>query len=346
MKKTIIRYIFSVAFVVLMLLVSVLLDEKEWIFPEVVALSIGMIVIDKRVWEIGRIKMIILFVLMSIIGTVLALYSPFSLVVNLATSVACSALLLMLFKTNIYPLISAGALPLVLNMGSWLYPVVVLVLCSLLASLQYVMEQMGLREKVNFKEISVNWKKDLRKWAKLILVIILCSIIPTKTGTVYFIVPPLIVTLVELSNPYAGVRKYPVSIIFLLMMASLFGVAAHKILHIQYGFPIYVSAPVALIALFVLFEIMERRFAPAAAIAVLPTIINQNHIEFFPIEITISAITLVVVTTILFKKNKTLFGTYYPICKKVLTPSSYDFAAKTAYKYVRNINSKGNGKKI
>ena len=53
-----IRYVFSVFMVILMVGLAEWAGEKEIIFPEMAALTIGMWVIDKRVWKVRRWQMI------------------------------------------------------------------------------------------------------------------------------------------------------------------------------------------------------------------------------------------------------------------------------------------------
>lgn len=53
-----IRYVFSAFMVILMVGLAEWAGEKEIIFPEMAALTIGMWVIDKRVWKVRRWQMI------------------------------------------------------------------------------------------------------------------------------------------------------------------------------------------------------------------------------------------------------------------------------------------------
>ena len=49
-----VRYVFSVFMVMLMVGIAEWTGEKEIIFPEMAALAVGLWVIDKRVWKVGR----------------------------------------------------------------------------------------------------------------------------------------------------------------------------------------------------------------------------------------------------------------------------------------------------
>lgn len=53
-----VRYVFSVFMVMLMVGIAEWTGEKEIIFPEMAALAVGLWVIDKRVWKVGRWQLI------------------------------------------------------------------------------------------------------------------------------------------------------------------------------------------------------------------------------------------------------------------------------------------------
>ena len=48
------RYICALLMILLMVGVSELMGEKEIIFPEMAALTIGMWIVDKKVWTVSR----------------------------------------------------------------------------------------------------------------------------------------------------------------------------------------------------------------------------------------------------------------------------------------------------
>lgn len=78
------RYACSLVMILLMIGVAEILQEKEIIFPEMAALTIGMWIVDKRVWRIKTGQMLLLMTLGACTGVLLVLYSPFPLVVNIA----------------------------------------------------------------------------------------------------------------------------------------------------------------------------------------------------------------------------------------------------------------------
>lgn len=99
--------------------VSELMGEKEIIFPEMAALTIGMWIVDKKVWTVSRLKLVLLMSIGAIVGVCIVRYSPFPLIVNLCISFAFSAICLQVSRTTLIPQISACMLPILLAFGMW-----------------------------------------------------------------------------------------------------------------------------------------------------------------------------------------------------------------------------------
>ncbi len=76
------RYICALLMILLMVGVSELMGEKEIIFPEMAALTIGMWIVDKKVWTVSRLKLVLLMSIGAIVGVCIVRYSPFPLIVT------------------------------------------------------------------------------------------------------------------------------------------------------------------------------------------------------------------------------------------------------------------------
>ena len=70
-----VRYVFSVFMVMLMVGIAEWTGEKEIIFPEMAALAVGLWVIDKRVWKVGRWQLIGLMTAGAVAGVCIVRYS-------------------------------------------------------------------------------------------------------------------------------------------------------------------------------------------------------------------------------------------------------------------------------
>jgi hypothetical protein len=120
-----IRYVFSAFMVILMVGLAEWAGEKEIIFPEMAALTIGMWVIDKRVWKVRRWQMIWMMTAGAVAGVCIVRYSPLPLLCNLCMAFTFAACCLMFSRTTLIPLISACMLPVLLHTETWIYPTAV-----------------------------------------------------------------------------------------------------------------------------------------------------------------------------------------------------------------------------
>jgi hypothetical protein len=95
------RYFYALLMILLMIGVAELLMEREIIFPEMAALTIGMWIVDKRVWQVSRASMVALMILGAVAGVCIVCYSPFPLLVNLAFAFIFAAICLTLFRATL-----------------------------------------------------------------------------------------------------------------------------------------------------------------------------------------------------------------------------------------------------
>ena len=69
------RYFYALLMILLMIGAAELLMEREIIFPEMAALTIGMWIVDKRVWQVSRASMVVLMILGAVAGVYSTLFS-------------------------------------------------------------------------------------------------------------------------------------------------------------------------------------------------------------------------------------------------------------------------------
>ena len=94
-------------------------DEKEILFPEMTALIIGLLIIDKRVWNVKRWQIILLMTLGAAVGICIVRYSPLPYVVNLCAAFAFAGASLLISRATLIPLISACVLPVFASYGKY-----------------------------------------------------------------------------------------------------------------------------------------------------------------------------------------------------------------------------------
>ena len=212
-----VRYVFSVFMVMLMVGIAEWTGEKEIIFPEMAALAVGLWVIDKRVWKVGRWQLIELMTAGAVAGVCIVRYSTLPLLCNLCLAFAFAACCLLFSRATLIPLISACMLPVLLHTETWIYPSAVFLLSAVLVAGQRLMEKGGLRRETDYVLPGREWKKEIFRWAALLFWVSLVAALSISCECSYFIIPPLIVTFTEIVNqfesriqkpPHAGVSVF------------------------------------------------------------------------------------------------------------------------------------------
>lgn len=283
------RYALSVALVAGMTAVSAALGDREVVFPEAAALAVGLWVVDKPVWRVRRGQLVAMMTLGAAAGVSLVRHSPFPLPADLALAFAFAAVCLILSRTALVPLVSACMLPVLLGAESWTYPWSVLVLTGVLCAGQYLMERIGWRRPAVHVPVPAERGSRAVKWGLLLGLLAVLAAVPIGTGRLYCLVPPLVVTFVEFSDPRAGFRKAPLTVFFLLTAAAFIGVFLHWGLHIRCGLPSAVSAGAAVSLLFALSEWRGRLFAPAGAVVLVPLLLPEADLWAFPFQVAAGA---------------------------------------------------------
>ena len=244
------RYIFGILLAFVMVLVAELTDEKEIIFPEICALTIGAWVSELQPWAVNKRRIFILMSLASIFGVFVVRFMPYPLIIQVCICFAFCGFILTLFKTNFVPIISACILPVYLKTESLIYPVSVIIMALIIIFAQWLMEKFHLRPHINFTPKEFKIKDEIIKWSKLLLVFGMVSIFPFKIHQIYFLAPPLIVMFTELSNPKSPARKKPNYIIGLMTFGALTGCLIRLIFNVYLGIHLYICTLIACIILF------------------------------------------------------------------------------------------------
>lgn len=296
------RYFCAIAMILLMIGIAELLHEKEVIFPEMAALTIGMWIVDKRVWRVKHWQMLLLMTLGACAGVLIVLYSPFPLVVNVALAFLCAAIGLILTRASLFPLISACVLPVLLKTESWVYPLSVFVMTLIVIAAQRWMQHLGMRKPITYEAVERCWTTDCFRWLCLMISVFAVACLAVYTSNFYFIIPPLIVAYVEFVNSKAGFRNRPVLTVLLLFVGSLVGTVFQLIGYYYLGLPETVIALFSFIVLFTLFEWLGKFFAPVGAMALIPMLLPKEALPWLPFQVFVGATLFITMGMVLFQQ--------------------------------------------
>lgn len=297
------RYIFGILMALVMVLIAEVSGEREIIFPEICALTIGAWVAEQQPWKTNKRRIFLLMSAAALFGVLIVRYVPILLLGQVCLCFAFTGLILTLCKTNFVPIISACILPVYLGTDSWVYPISVSAMALIIIIAQWQMEKHHLRPVNNFVPCEFNVKEQVIKWSKLLLVFGLIAIIPFKTHQIFFLAPPLIVMFTELSNPNSPARKRPLYIVGLMTFGAFMGCLIRLVLNVYLNIPLSICTALACVSLFIALNKIKINFPPAGAILLIPMILDNQLLLYFPLEVFVGALVLSYTSIFLFRKN-------------------------------------------
>lgn len=298
------RYIFGILMALLMVFVAEISGEKEIIFPEICALTIGAWISEQQPWNTNKRRIFFLMSFAALFGVLVVKYVHCPLIFQVCLCFAFTGFILTLSKTNFIPIISACILPVYLRTDSWIYPISVCAMALIIIIAQWYMEKMHLRPVNNFIPCDFDLKVQVIKWSKLLIVFGLLALIPFKTHQIYFLAPPLIVMFTELANPQSSARKRPQYIVGLMTFGAFTGCVIRLLLNSYFQLPLSICTAVSCVILFAALDKLKINFPPAGAILLIPMILDENLLIRFPIEVFIGAVVLCIASLLLFREDK------------------------------------------
>ena len=283
------RNVAVVLFLVLMSAAAELSGMQEVIFPEAGALCVGLWLMPKAVWNVRTRQVPLLLTVAALIGLAVNLLLPFGFGLRFLVAFCLVSLLLHLVRCNMYPVVSAAMLPVLMGTTSWVYPASVLVLSSLLAVGRWWLPQ----------ETRPDYHPyGLKHWLKLAVALCLFLMLEAVVGRLipsfspamltYMSVPPLVVTMIEFANRRSGFHERTWTIWGLIVVAAAVGTLAEWGLHRTLGLPMAMGVLVSAGVMLLLFR-RFKPFAPALAIAMVPLLLPIRVLLWFPLLAAVGA---------------------------------------------------------
>ena len=263
-------------FLTLMVAAADASELREIVFPEAAALCVGLWLMPKAVWNIRGWQIPLYLTAAASIGLALNRWLPACLEIRFAFAFVLVMGLLRLVRCNMYPTVSAAMLPVLINTSSWLYPVCVLVISTLLALGRGWLRQ---DERPEYHPFGGGQLALLTVAVCLPLVVTHCAPIPTMR---FLAVPPLVVTMIEFANRRSGFRERPWTIWGLIVAAATLGTLTSLLFHHRWGLPMAVGTFVTVPLMLLLFR-RFKPFAPALAIAIVPALLPCEVLPWFPL---------------------------------------------------------------
>lgn len=282
---------------------AALTGEQEIIFPEVLALAVGMWVADRQPWRVTPVCFVLLMAGASLFGMLLVRFLPVPLILKVGIAFLFTVVLLTVTKTTFYPIISACVLPVLLGTESLVYPVSVLAMAVVIVLVQKLLEWLGLREKAEIVKTPAG-KPELKKWGVLFLLFLALAVLPLQMKAYYFIAPPLIVTFVEFSEVGSKKREMPIRVWCTIVLCAVFGTGCRLFLQEAAGLSVAFTAAAAALMVLITFRCVRMIFPPAGAIALLPLLLPAETLWLYPLETAIGAGGFIAVAMLVFRQKE------------------------------------------
>ena len=252
------------------------------LFPELAALSHNVFTRPRGRWAGQPLRLVLTPTLTAIAGTALTRILPYN-VGTILLIVCVSVLIIQLLRSVITPAISAGVLPAVLGVQSWLYPLGILCGLSLLAIMLLVWQRRFTSARASAEGASCEQEDQeahgrIWTWLPGLLLFVVATGIPAQlTGLRFVLFPPLIVMAYEMFGhpgecPWKG---RPLAFPAACFVAALGGLYAVQFLGTGV---IGVAAAVAwgIITL----RVFRVEMPPALAVGLIPFVMNGPSFKY------------------------------------------------------------------
>lgn len=283
--------------------VSELVGEKEIIFPEITALTVGAIAAPKHSWRVSRVRMVLLIAVCSVIGVFIVRFSPFPKAVGLSAAFALCQVIYLLSRTSFAPLISAAALPVLMGTETIIYPISAVTMTCLTCLAQYILERAGVCGREDFVPLP---KPDKFMWVSAVIRVGMVSLMHPLIhfGVQFCIAPPLLVAFTEFSNPQSKARSKPVKTVLVISGCALSGAVLRLLLCSIAGLPLTLASAMSVIAGLIIMKLTGSYIPPAGALGVLPMIIPEESLLVYPAEIAAGAIVFMLAALCFRRKTR------------------------------------------
>ncbi|MGN1338851.1 MAG: hypothetical protein ACI4WS_01030 [Oscillospiraceae bacterium] len=268
---------------------SGLLGEKEIIFPEITALTVGAIAAPKQSWRVSRVRMVLMILLCSVAGILIVRFSPLPKAANLVLAYGLCQVLYLCSGTSFAPMISAAALPVLMGTETIIYPVSAVTMTLLTALAQYLLERSGQYDREEFTPMP---RPDGFCWisAAVRTAVAAAAAVPAiHFGFGLCVAPPLLVAFTEFSNPKSGARKRPLKTLLIIIGCAVSGAALRYLLCVIAGLPLTIAAALSVVVSLLIMRGAKMFIPPAGALGMLPMIIPQETLFIYPLEIAAGA---------------------------------------------------------
>ncbi len=296
-----IRVMAAILVVVAMLVWWQVSDCDRVLFPEVGALSVGLLMKDKCVWRTGKIMCLCVMTLAAAVGVGAEIWvGCHGILLSSLVAFVVTGLMLAALRTQLTPALATALLPTVVGIGTWDYVGYVAFMVAAVLIVQWLLEVTGQRS-YRVPMVMGRAGRDevfgFRDLGLLTLCAIPLCVAAWLTGWHYLIAPPVLVTMVEFSYGGSGFRRRAWQVLFMLLYGAGAG-GAFVVICSSLGFGMGVAGLCIVAAVMFLFSVFKKSYAPAFSVALLSLLVAGEDIWTFPIQIALGSAYVIVASSI------------------------------------------------
>ncbi|HCW24321.1 MAG TPA: hypothetical protein DGX96_12120 [Lachnospiraceae bacterium] len=302
--KKCIPYLFVLLVVLLDVALSRYTKQTSLLVPQTAAIAAGFLLVPSVSFIDNGWKALVLSASGAALGILFANLAGLPVFVRLpVVCLLCEALLLA-FSSSFTPVIALACYPVLYHVTSLYYIPAAAALCALVLVLQRLLLVLHLQTRAPALPAVRPDRSDLVLPLARTLIVFLLVFLPAKTSFPLLLVPELLSSFWDFSDPSCTSRRMPMSTVILLAMGAVAGVFCQVLLRARLGVPTLVCVLISCLLVFFFYVCFGAVLPQALAIALLSYTIPAGQFLFFPIRIFAGASLFMALSALLFRKNK------------------------------------------
>lgn len=263
--------------------------EKDIIFPEVGALTIGFWAAPACPWQVSGWKAVVMMLAAALAGFLTVNFVPAPFAVQILISFCAAAALIIQSRTRFYPVFSAAMLPVVLRGANPAYLASVAVFATgvILTTGWLKWGRQGRKarpERISPPGPLLEKRVQILRFAVFLGFVLILGMLGERLGHQLLIAPPLIVGtagIVDDPSPIPLANLFKIG--GLCLAAAVFGAGCRLALTLTMGFAPWLTAAAAFALVLLVSWRFGLWFPPAGAVAVLAYLIPKAAVRTYPL---------------------------------------------------------------
>lgn len=299
-QKNIEKYVYAALMLAGMFLAAHFTGHKEIIFPEIFAIITGCWIAAKTPWNTNKYQIIGLSSIAALGGVLTVRYMPIPMYGKILFCFLLTELLMTFFKTNFVPIIPSGIFPIFMNVHSFVYPVAVFIMTSIIILGEQLLIKHGRKTETKYCSKMFNITAEIKHYSKLFITFATVLTVPIFSGRIFLMSPPVVAAFAELANPMSMNRKRAAKIWGLLVITSIIGTFFRYVFNILIPLPLIIAALVAATVYFVYCNKADIIYPPASGVLLMPMILKPAEVLWYPLEVAVGMAVLIWIDLHLF----------------------------------------------